>query len=115
MDDSFGPNDHGTCENEADREFLQLRNSMGTPRYNECLVCFLGRVIAMLEPAGFTMTQVFRTTNAPRATNLGERLSHLGIYGDAQLLQTGVVANSTIWEVERCADCGIPLGAPNCF
>ncbi|NYG15525.1 hypothetical protein BJ956_000044 [Arthrobacter psychrochitiniphilus] len=52
MDDSFGPNDHGTCENEADREFLQLRNSMGTPRYNECLVCFLGRVIAMLEPAG---------------------------------------------------------------
>lgn len=115
MDDSFDLDDDGTSESEVDQQFFQLTKLLQIPRYNECLVCFLVRATPMLEPAGFAMTRIFRSTNAPRATNLGERLSQLGIYGDAQLLQAGVVANSTIWEVERCADCGIPLGAPDCF
>lgn len=115
MDDSFDPNADGSGESELDQQFFQLTNSMGTPRCNECLVCFLVRMTPMLEPAGFAMTHVFRRANAPRATNLGQRLSLLGIYGDAQLLQAGVVANTTIWEVQRCADCGIPMGAPPCF
>lgn len=115
MDDSFDPNDDGAAAAELDRQFFQLTNAMEAPRYNECLVCFLVRATPMLETAGFAMTRAFQRSNAPRATNLGQRLSQLGIYGDAQLLQAGVIANTSIWQVNRCPDCGIPLGAPNCF
>ncbi|PYI68209.1 hypothetical protein CVV68_07770 [Arthrobacter livingstonensis] len=98
MDEFSDPNDDGTAEGEVDRQFWQLPNSLATPFYNECLVCFLVRVVPMLEPAGFAMTLVFRETNAPRATNLGPRLQQLGIHGDTQLLQWGVVANESFWE-----------------
>ncbi len=98
----------------VDRAFRQLTNPLIKPHYNECLVCFLVRMVPMLEPVGFAMTRLFRDGNAPRATNLGARMEQLGISGDAQLLQAGVVANPSIWEVPRCPDCAIPMGAPEC-
>lgn len=115
MDEYSDPYDEETAEDEVDRQFWQLTNSLMIPHDNECLVCFLVRAVPMLEPEGFAMTRVFRDTNAPRATNLGPRLSQLGVYSDAQLIQAGVVANASIWEVERCPDCGIPVEAPSCF
>lgn len=99
----------------VDRAFRQLTNPLVKPYSNECLVCFLLRVVPMLEPLGFAMSLRFRDNNAPRATRLGDRLRQLGISGDAQVLQYGVVANTSIWEVERCPDCGLPDGAPDCF
>ena len=115
MDEFSDPNIDESAEDDVDRRFLQLTNSLAAPRPNECLVCFLVLVVPMLEPAGFAMTSRFRDTNAPRATSLGARLSQLGIYGDAQLLQAGVVGNLAVWEVERCPDCDIPMEAPHCF
>lgn len=116
MDEFIEPNWDGTAEEDGvDRQFWQLTSALAGPHCNECLVCFLVRAVPMLEPAGFAMTRLFRETNAPRATSLGARLEQLGIYGDAQLLQAGVVANSSIWEVQRCPDCGVPVGAPDCL
>lgn len=116
MDDFGDPNDDGSAEKDGvDQRFWQLTSALAGPRCNECLVCFLVRAVPMLEPAGFAMTHLFRQSNAPRATSLGARLEQLGIHGDAQLLQAGVVANSAYWQVQRCPDCGIPMGAPACL
>ena len=83
MDEYSDPYDEETAEDEVERQFWQLTNSLMIPHDNECLVCFLVRAVPMLEPEGFAMTRVFRDTNAPRATNLGPRLSQLGVYSDA--------------------------------
>ncbi len=115
MDDyDFSP-DGDDAEEQLEKEFWQLAGTLMVPHHNECLVCFLVRAVPMLESTGFAMTQVFRDANAPRATGLGARLEQLGIRGDAHLLQWGVVANGMIWMDERCADCGMPTGAPPCF
>ena len=54
--DEFGElNDDGTEGAEADRQFWQLTNSLVSPHYNECLVCFLVRAVPLLDPAGFAM------------------------------------------------------------
>ena len=120
MDNYLGPDDdwyagESSIDEAVDRLFRQLTNPLINPHHNECLVCFLLRVVPLLEPSGFAMTRRYRDSNAPRAIKLGDRLEQLGISGDFQLLQAGVVCNSNIWEVERCPDCGVPADAPYCF
>lgn len=114
MDEYIEPDGDWSADSDVDRAFWQLTTPLVVPEANECLVCFLVRVVPILEPDGLAMTRRFRDTNAPRATNLGGRLMQMGIFGDALLLQCGVIANSSIWQVVRCPDCGIPEGAPPC-
>lgn len=120
MENYFGPDDdwyvgESSIDEAVDREFRQLTNPLMRPYGNECLVCFLVRMVPVLEPVGFAMTLLFRDSNAPRATGLGPRLLRLGIHGYVNLLRNGTVANGFIWVDERCADCNMPLGAPPCM
>ncbi|MFQ4148740.1 hypothetical protein AAGW05_08600 [Arthrobacter sp. LAPM80] len=110
-------NGAGSDGPEADirRQFREMTESFMVPYRNECMICFLMRAMPLLETSGFAMTAAYRKFNAPRATNLGRRLSEMGIFGDCQLLQRGVVVNDAIWEADRCPDCGIPVEVPDCL
>lgn len=100
---------------EFQRQFRELTDNFMVPYPNECIICFLVRSMALLEPSGFAMTAAYRKHNAPLATNLGGRLSRMGVYGDCQLIQEGVVINLAIWDVECCPDCGMPGAVPDCL
>ncbi|ALV46854.1 hypothetical protein MB46_16535 [Arthrobacter alpinus] len=100
---------------ELTRQFRELTDNFMVPHRNECIICFLMRAMAFLAPSGFALTAIYRNHNAPRATNLGGRLARLGVYGDCQLIQSGVVMNLAIWDADRCPDCGIPEVVPDCL
>lgn len=105
----------GAPDENVDRAFRELATTLMVPDRNECMICFLMRAMVLLEPAGFAMTATYQRHNAPRATNLGTRLVRMGIYGDCQLLQDGVMVNDALWDAECCPDCGIPYGVPDCL
>ncbi|WP_146233403.1 hypothetical protein [Arthrobacter psychrolactophilus] len=114
-DESAGAGNSEEQDEAVDRVFRELAGPLVVPYRNECLVCFLMRVMMFLEPQGFAMTARFRQFNAPRASNLGGRLAQKGIFSDGQLIQAGVLVNETIWTAERCPDCGIPYTSPDCL
>lgn len=105
----------GAPDEDVDRIFRELAGSLMVPYQNECMICFLMRAMVLLEPAGFAMTDTYRKFNAPRATKLGARLVRMGVYGDCQLLQAGVMVNDALWDAECCPDCGIPYAVPDCL
>lgn len=105
----------GASEEEIWRKFREMTEHLIAPLRNECLVCFLMRMMPLMQVSGFSLTATYRDSNAPRATNLFERLGRLGICGDASLVEAGVVVNDAVWEADCCPDCGIPCDVPDCL
>lgn len=64
---------------EAEGLVRDLATELTRPRRNECLCCYLNRVMAEFPCDGtHRLTVHFRDTTAPRATGLRERLSRMG-------------------------------------
>lgn len=65
---------------------IRLPGSL-SPERNECLPCFLARVLARVGCAGtFEWTKEWRAVRSPRATSLEDRLSSLGAECDCLVL-----------------------------
>lgn len=117
MDDHTAAEGDGsqTPDQDIERRFWQLTDTITVPHHNECIVCFLMRTMALLSQSGFAMAATFQRHNAPRATQLATRLMRMGIFSDCQLLQGAVVVNQAIWAADCCPDCGIPYDVPDCL
>lgn len=77
-------------------EFQALTEAMIMPRQNECLVCYVFRMLAY-GCSGHHWLRRFRDTRAPRATALESRVERLGGYCDCEMIMNAFHPSPSPW------------------
>ncbi|WP_125612715.1 DUF2695 domain-containing protein [Specibacter cremeus] len=100
---------------DVDRSVNELAREMMTPEPNECLPCFVQRMV-MLEGCendlGWTGFYLARYSSS--FTGLERLLDTIGGDCDCEVVEDVYARREELWNADRCPGCGVPLESPGC-